>query len=159
MISQTVEYAMRAMSFLASLDGQAANCESIARGTRVPQGYLSKVMRDLVCADLVKSYRGPNGGFMLARPPSEITLLDIVNAVDPIRRIDRCPIDNPDHGDLCALHRCLDDALAHMERTFRQTTLGGVLSQDRCSDSGCRTLFTPTTPKTQGVSHERDAQS
>jgi Rrf2 family protein len=143
MISQTVEYALRAMSNLASLQGAATTSEAIAQATRVPQGYLSKIMRDLVCAELVKSFRGPRGGFVLARDANSITVLDIVNAVDPIRRITRCPLDDPRHANLCPLHRCLDDALAHLEQIFRSTTLGGMaLTVGGAGD--CRTLFTPS---------------
>lgn len=129
MISQSVEYALRAMSHLASLRGVAATCEVISRATRVPKDYLSKIMRDLVRADLVRSFRGPNGGFILSRDPGAISVLDVVNAVDPIRRIERCPIDNPLHINLCPLHRCVDDALAHVEEAFRRTTLGKVIEE------------------------------
>lgn len=129
MISQSVEYALRAMSHLASLRGVAATCEVISRATRVPKDYLSKIMRDLVRADLVRSFRGPNGGFILSRDPGAISVLDVVNAVDPIRRIERCPIDNPLHINLCPLHRCVDDALAHVEEAFRRTTLGKVIDE------------------------------
>ena len=143
MISQTVEYALRAMSNLASLGGTATTSGEIAKATRVPQGYLSKVMRDLVRADLVRSFRGPHGGFVLAREAEAITVLDIVNAVDPIRRIDGCPLKNPGHSKLCPLHRCLDDALAHMEQRFRSTTLGSVLSTIH-ETHDCRVLFAPS---------------
>lgn len=146
MISQTIEYALRAMNILASLDGAATTSEAIAKATRVPQAYLSKVMRDLVCADLVRSFRGPNGGFVLARDAGAITLLDIVNAVDPIRRIAACPLEDPRHADLCPLHQCLDDCLAHMEERFRNTTLGSVLSTTHGA-LDCRTFRAPS-PKT-----------
>lgn len=129
MISQSVEYALRAMSHLASLRGVAATCEVISRATRVPKDYLSKIMSDLVRADLVRSFRGPNGGFILSRDPAAISVLDVVNAVDPIRRIERCPVDNPLHVNLCPLHRCVDDALAHVEEAFRRTTLGTVVDE------------------------------
>ncbi|MCW5765485.1 MAG: Rrf2 family transcriptional regulator [Phycisphaeraceae bacterium] len=143
MVSQSVEYALRAMGHLVSLRGVAATCEVIARATRVPQGYLSKIMRDLVRADLVHSHRGPGGGFTLARDARTITVLDVVNAVDPIRRIECCPLENPLHATLCPLHKCLDDALAHIEQSFRKATLGSVLDEaDRTA--GCRTLFNPT---------------
>lgn len=140
MISQTVEYALRAMSNLASLGGSAITAETIAKTTRVPRGYLSKIMRDLVRADLVKSFRGPHGGFSLARDPAGITLLDIVNAVEPVRRIGGCPLKDPRHTSLCPLHRCIDDALAHIEQRFRSTTLGALLPSAQEADH-CHTLF------------------
>ncbi|MBX3385028.1 MAG: Rrf2 family transcriptional regulator [Phycisphaeraceae bacterium] len=152
MISHTVEYALRAMSHLASIGDGAATSRSIARATRVPHGYLSKVMRSLVCAELVRSFRGPHGGFALARDPRNITLLDIVNAVDPIRRITCCPLDNPLHSRLCSLHRCLDDNLASIEQSFQRTTLGSVLDSAAGATAvpgACRTLFQPAPTTTK----------
>ncbi len=130
-ISQSVEYALRAMSHLASRNGVAANCEVIARATRVPQGYLSKIMGQLVRAGLVQSFRGPGGGFILSRGPESITVHDVICAVDPIRRISNCPLGNPQHDRLCPLHQCLDDAMAQVEATFRGTNLADVLGHDQ----------------------------
>jgi Rrf2 family transcriptional regulator, nitric oxide-sensitive transcriptional repressor len=130
MFSQTVEYALRAMMYLASLDGAPVASERIAASTRVPPGYLSKVMRDLVLGRLVESFRGPRGGFVLATRPDSITILDVVRAVDPIRRIQSCPIGNPNHTELCPLHRRLDDALADIERSLGETTLAEMLDSD-----------------------------
>lgn len=127
MFSQTVEYALRAMMFLASRGGVPVTSECIAANTRVPAGYISKVMRDLVIGELVASFRGPHGGFVLTAKPEAITMFDVVDAVDPFRRIHKCPIDNPNHTELCPLHRRLDDAMAEIERSFRAVTLAQML--------------------------------
>jgi len=130
MLSQTVEYALRAMMHIAGLKGVAVKSESIAKASRVPPGYLSKVLRDLVVANLVESSRGPGGGFRLAREPEKICILDVVNAVEPMRRIKRCPADDPGRSELCGLHRGVNRALAEIEREFRGTTLAQILSTD-----------------------------
>lgn len=145
MLSQTVEYALRAMTHLAALPpGEAINSETIAKRTRVPKGYLSKVLRDLVVARLITSQRGPNGGFTLARPAGEIAILDVINAVDPIGRITRCPLGNPAHVQLCPLHRRLDDAIALVEHEFKRTTLAEVIETNAKTAGRCRALSTPT---------------
>lgn len=139
MISQTIEYALRAMSFLASLEQDVSvNSESIATHTKVPQSYLSKILRDLVVAELVKSQRGPNGGFCLSSPPSKVSILAIINAVDPIQRIRRCPLGNPCHVELCPLHQRLDDALAMIEKNFAATSLAEILDSTHKSSSQCK---------------------
>jgi Rrf2 family protein len=136
MISQTIDYALRAMSSLASLPGTAATSETIATATHIPQAYLSKILRDLVRADLVKSFRGPHGGFVLARDAGDITLLDIVNAVDPIRRSATCPPDDLGHTDLSPLDRCMDSVLTHVEERLRSTSLGSVLASPLRASEG-----------------------
>lgn len=144
MLSQTVEYALRAMVYIAGLDaGASATSETIAAQTKVPQGYLSKILRDLVVAELVMSQRGPNGGFTLARPADIISMLDVINAVDPIMRIRKCPLDNPDHIHLCPLHQRIDDAMDLIERQFRQTTLAEVLASDSRVGARCYSLLPP----------------
>lgn len=144
MLSQTVEYALRAMVHLAALEpGHSVNSQSIAGRTKIPHGYLSKILRDLVVADLVRSQRGPNGGFTLARLAEKISLLDVINAVDPIARITKCPLGNPAHLKLCPLHSRLDRAIATIEQEFRQTTLAELLATGAVERTGCRLLQPP----------------
>ena len=145
MLSQTSEYALRAMVSLSGLEGGiSVNSATIAARTKVPPGYLSKILRDLAVAELVLSQRGPNGGFSLARSPERISILDVVNAVDPIARITKCPLGNPAHLDLCPLHRRVDDAIAMIEREFKRTTLAEMRAPTVKSSGQCRTLVAPT---------------
>lgn len=146
MFSQTVEYALRAMTFLGSRPAASTTTEVIARETQVPAGYLAKVMRDLVVAQLVTSQRGPNGGFVLARPPEQITVLDIVNAVDPIQRIRSCPAGNPFHVKLCSLHARLDAAMAMIESELRRTSLAEVVA-DQTRGGLCEHLRADARPR------------
>ena len=130
MFSQTVEYALRAVVHLASNAPRAQTTEEIARSTKVPQAYLSKVLQGLVAAGVVKSQRGVGGGMSLAKHPRDLTILEVVNAVDPIKRIDRCPLELASHGvNLCPLHKRLDAALAMVEAAFRATTLQEVIDE------------------------------
>lgn len=130
MFSQTVEYALRAVVHLAATAPEPQTTEAVARATRVPQAYLSKVLQSLVQAGLVKSQRGMGGGMALAKRPDELTILEVVNAVDPIRRINTCPLGLAAHGvNLCPLHRRVDNALALVEDAFRGTTLQEVIDE------------------------------
>lgn len=130
MFSQTVEYALRAVVFLAQNPNNSCTTEQVADATKVPQAYLAKVMQALVKAGIVRSQRGVGGGVMLARPTEELTILEVVNAVDPIKRIRTCPLDLASHGtNLCPLHRRVDAALAMVEEAFRNSTLAEVLNE------------------------------
>jgi Rrf2 family transcriptional regulator, nitric oxide-sensitive transcriptional repressor len=128
MMSQTVEYALRAAVCLAAGRGRLLTTAELARRARVPAGYLAKVMQALVRAGLVRSRRGKGGGFTLAANPGALTVLAVVSAVDPIRRLPVCPLGHPAHaGDLCPLHRRLDDAAASVERAFAATSIASLL--------------------------------
>jgi Rrf2 family protein len=128
MSSKSTEYALRAMVCVAR-SGRRISVGEIAELTQVPSRYLAKVMQGLAHSGLVVSTRGRTGGFVLAKTPAEVTILEIVNAVDPIERICKCPLDLPEHADrLCALHSRVDDALAHVESAFKRSTLGDVLA-------------------------------
>ena len=105
MLSQTVEYALRAVVFLADQSPSAQTTGQIAAATKVPPAYLSKVLQGLVRAGVVRSQRGLGGGITLSKTPEELTILDVVNAVEPIVRIATCPLGLKAQGvQLCALH-------------------------------------------------------
>ncbi len=140
MLSQTVEYALRAAVYLADQVPAARTTEQIAVATRVPPAYLSKVLQNLARGGIVTSQRGLHGGFVLARNPDQITILEVVNAVDPVQRIHECPLGFTAHGvNLCPLHRRLDDALASVEKAFRDSTLAEVLAEPSRSVPLCGT--------------------
>jgi Rrf2 family protein len=138
MISQTVEYALRAVVYLADQGEAPSTTQQIAEGTRVPAAYLSKVLQGLRRGKLVHSQRGLHGGFTLAREPKDMTIWDVVQAIEPIERIRECPLGLASHRlRLCPLHKRLDDAIALVERAFRTTTVAEVLVEPTTSKPLC----------------------
>lgn len=130
MISQTVEYALRAIVTIAQHEGAPCTAKRIAEITQVPAAYLAKLMQGLVRGGLVTSQRGLHGGFVLTNDPANITVYDIVNVVEPIRRIEECPLGIKSHGAvLCPLHSRLDMAIAATEKMFRETVVAELLAQ------------------------------
>lgn len=129
MFSQTVEYALRAVIYLAQHEDEGAvDNRTIAEATRVPTSYLSKVLHDLAAAEILTSKRGVGGGFQLRPTPDELTVLDVVNAVDPMQRITGCPLKLATHCEqLCPMHSRLDEALATMEKTLANSTIRDML--------------------------------
>jgi Rrf2 family protein len=84
-------------------------------------------MRSLVRAGLVRAQRGNSGGFVLATAATATSVLDVVNAVDPIRRIKGCPLGLAQHREhLCPLHKKLDESMAVIETDFRATCLSAL---------------------------------
>ena len=127
MLSRTAEYALRAVVWLSDRPDTAVTCQGISAGTQVPPDYLSKVMQSLVRAGLVDAQRGKKGGFTLSVPPDRIAVLDVINAVDPVRRIRNCPLGLPGHEALCPLHRSLDNIAAELESSYRSIRISDLL--------------------------------
>lgn len=139
MISQTAEYALRAMVYLADCSGTPQTNAQIAEVTEIPAGYLAKIMQSLSRANLVRSQRGLRGGFTLTKEMCDQSILEIINVVDPVRRFPECPLGIESHGKtLCPLHQKLDDAGAYLEDTFGDTTLNQLLEVPQKRKPLCR---------------------
>jgi Rrf2 family protein len=130
-VSQTTEYALRAIVCLskqaATEKGQILTAPFIAEQTKVPPGYLVKVLQNMCRAGLVQSQRGIGGGFSLACDPKKTTIYDVLQAVDDLPRIEVCPLGNPLHTKLCPLHQRIDAALESVEIAFKKTTIAELV--------------------------------
>jgi Rrf2 family nitric oxide-sensitive transcriptional repressor len=144
MISQTAEYALRAITHLAYNAGTPQTNKQISESTHVPMPYLSKVLQSMARAGLIHSQRGLHGGFTLLRRPENLTVFEVVQAVDPLPRIRACPLGLASHGvNLCPLHRRVDDAMALVEKAFRDSTIADVIGEPTSSKPLC-SLTGPT---------------
>jgi Rrf2 family nitric oxide-sensitive transcriptional repressor len=148
LISQTAEYALRAVAALAGNPDEPMVTQRLADTTKVPAGYLSKVLQSLGRGGLVHSTRGVGGGFTLTRPAAEITIYDIVQAVDPLQRIRTCPLGLAAHGvRLCPLHKRLDDAMKQVEDAFKNSNLAELLAEPAESKPLCPFPLEKLAPK------------
>jgi Rrf2 family nitric oxide-sensitive transcriptional repressor len=142
---------LRAAVSLASAPNSVRTTRQLAELTQVPAGYLSKVMQMLVDGGIVTSQRGLGGGFALARAPAGLTLLEVVNAVEPLQRIRSCPLRLTSHAvRLCSLHQRLDDALATVEKAFAETTIAELLADSRDERPLCPAPPTASSPLKNG---------
>ena len=92
-------------------------------------GVLEGGHEQLARSGIVRSQRGLHGGYRLVVSPEEVTILQVVQAVDPPRRIHKCPLDLEEHREmLCPLHKRIDDALAAVEEAFEKTTIAELLT-------------------------------
>jgi Rrf2 family transcriptional regulator, nitric oxide-sensitive transcriptional repressor len=127
MFTQTTEYALRAMAWIAVLDGDLVPTPVLAAKTQVPANYLAKVLQQLAGAKLVVGRRGVGGGYRLARPAREISLLEIVRCITPVDRVGACPVgDRNRDGHLCPLHEAKDRAAAAIIEIFGGVTLADL---------------------------------
>jgi Rrf2 family protein len=127
MLPKTAEYALRAVVWMGRTPNEIESADVLAEKTKVPRRYLHKVLQDLVRGKLARSQSGPGGGYRLARAPHLITILDVVNAVAPLERIDRCPLGMRSHVELCPLHKELDKAYAAIELSLSKVTIAQLV--------------------------------
>ncbi|MGA2501176.1 MAG: Rrf2 family transcriptional regulator [Tepidisphaeraceae bacterium] len=147
MISMSAEYALRAVLCLAGNPAVPMTIQQIAAAGKIPPAYLAKILKSLVRHSILGSQRGLNGGFVLARPADQLTLLDIVNLTDTSHRIHTCPLGLKSHGtNLCCLHRQLDSAVSAAERQLAGATIAQLLAKSPPGKSGCCNWPEPSTP-------------
>lgn len=155
-ISQSAEYALRAAVLLSRAEGSSMTAQQLADSSRIPPDYLSKILQALRKAGLLTSQRGVNGGFVLAKEPRRTTVLEVVNALDPIERILSCPLKLTEHGTkLCPLHRKLDDAIATVEKAFGGTSLAQLSPADIPGANVCSQLAPSGTPAPRRTTRAR----
>ncbi|MBT5551404.1 MAG: Rrf2 family transcriptional regulator [Nitrospina sp.] len=141
MISQTSEYALRAVVCLAQNQDKPYTTAEIAKWTKVPEHYLSKVLLALAKHEVVYSKKGLHGGYVLAHAPENLPLLNVINAVDPIKRIKSCPLKLKTHGtNLCRLHKRVNDTIDMMEDMFRSSTIATILNEPTQSIPLCESI-------------------
>lgn len=123
MISKTAEYALRAVACMGYTPDQPISADALAEQTKVPRRYLTRVLQDLCASGMVRSRPGPGGGYELTRSTNQVTILDVINTVDPIERIKKCPLGLKSHTKLCPLHAELDRAYEATEKAFSRVTI------------------------------------
>ena len=107
MLSKSGVHAVRALVVLAELpSGDYKGAVAIAQQTGAPQNYLGKLLQLLSRRGLVESQKGLGGGFRLARSPHEISLFDVIDAIEDSSRWNECILGNPSCSDdnPCSVH-------------------------------------------------------
>lgn len=151
-MSNTVEYALRAVVWLADNPENSHTSTAIAEATQMPSSYLSKILKGLARADIVSGQRGVHGGYTLARDADGLTILEVVNAVEPVQRIRSCPLGLKVHGkNLCNLHRVLDDVMQVVEKSFADLTIGAMLQKPNRVKPLCGVTVDGKTSRSTGI--------
>jgi Rrf2 family protein len=133
-LSQTAEYALRAVLYLADHEGDApASVEDIAERLGVPRNYLSKILYRLAQEGVLASTRGKGGGFRLARKPDRLTLLEVVGPIDGMSAERRCLLGRPQCSDRnpCPVHHQWKEVSDRVSAFFRDRTVGELVRGSR----------------------------
>jgi Rrf2 family protein len=157
-LTRAADYAARVMIELAGMPADTLTSRAtLACRVEVPEQFLSKILQVLVRSGLVRSQRGASGGFKLGRPASELTLLDVIEAIEGRLFLNRCLdlSEGCDRHTWCAAHHLWVEAQSAMVNVLRKRSLLELaqLSAERrgASASAPRCVLEPPKPPGGGL--------
>jgi len=125
-ISEAATIALHTTALLADDPEKMLSVKDIVNKITVSPAHLSKVLQRLGKVGLVKSLRGPKGGFLLAKDPHEITLLDVYESIDGPMTSSACLLDSPICNGKCILDTVLEDVNKEVFRILKNTRLSDL---------------------------------
>lgn len=172
MLSQTAEYALRAVLYLAEQPhGRPVRVDEIGDALGIPANYLSKTLHALVRSRVLASLRGPHGGFRLAVAAEDVPLMHVVAPFDDIAARRHCLLGNPQCSDRqgCAAHHAWKETSDQVERFFRSTTIADIRPKPsapipvsrppKARAAGRRPSRTPSAPKSPKTAKTRSPRT
>ena len=135
-ITRQADYALRAVLYLArryEKTTERAPTSQIAEDQEIPPSFLAKIISQLSIAGLINTSRGARGGVKLARSPEEISLLDVVEAIDGPITLNECVADPSEcaFGDNCPIHEIFCEAKQELVRKLSASTFDKMLEWER----------------------------
>ena len=132
-ITRQADYAVRAVLYLSRLGtGGRAPTSEIARDQHIPSSFLAKIVSQLSVAGVVQTSRGARGGVSISRPPSNITLLEVVEAIDGPISLNECTR-NPSSCELagnCTVQHVWSTALSRLVEHLESTDFGLLIAEE-----------------------------
>jgi Rrf2 family transcriptional regulator, cysteine metabolism repressor len=129
-VSRKVDYALRAVIHLANEEESARACTvtQIATRERIPRQFLEKIIQQLIHAGVVRSRRGPHGGYILGRSAEQVTFRDVIEAVEGPISLNICVGEHPDCFLLgaCGMNRVWAEGQRRVMDLFEKTTISQV---------------------------------
>jgi Rrf2 family protein len=133
-ITRQADYAVRAVLYLAQLGSdQRAATSQIAQEQRIPPSFLAKIVSQLSVAGILQTSRGARGGVSLARSPEQISILEVVEAIDGPILLNECVADSGGScpfGDSCPMQPVWCDAQYELVKRLKSTSFGQFLPTD-----------------------------
>ena len=132
MYSRSVEYALRALTYLARQPkGRRKLVLQIARSERLPAFFLAKTLQQLARHGVLRSVKGPTGDFSLDRPAGKITMMEVIEVLDGTDMYNRCIVGLPECNDraLCPLHDSFKPLRERLKRYLSRTTVAQLVTE------------------------------
>jgi Rrf2 family protein len=133
MITRKTDYAIRCVLYLAERSGNIVMVNEIADAKEIPKSFLAKILQTLAKAGIVESLRGVKGGFRLSKKPSDISLLEVVEAMEGTVAMNICAVDERmcNFSSTCVVHPVWIDLRKDVEERLRQWTFAKLLQQEQ----------------------------
>ncbi len=141
-ISRAGEYGVLGLlNLVRQSAGQPVMIDAVSREETIPKSFLAKIFQDLAKAGILRSQRGAGGGFSLARSADQITILEVIEAIDGKIALQRCLSDVPDceRREGCPLCSLFEQAQDRLKEVFGRTTLGDLAAKH--PPAGVPTVF------------------
>jgi Rrf2 family protein len=131
-ITRQADYAVRAVLYLAKNGEQRAATSQVAQEQRIPPSFLAKIISQLSIAGLLHTSRGARGGVTLAREPRDISLLEVIEAIDGPIQLNECVSENStcSFDNDCPLKPVWCDAQDELVKKLKFTNFAQLLSQN-----------------------------
>lgn len=130
-ITRQADYALRAMLYLSRMDkNQRAATNQIAESQKIPPSFLAKIISQLSIAGLIQTSRGAHGGVKLAREAEEISVLEVVEAIDGPISLNECTLNSDAcvFGDKCPIHDVWCESQNELVNRLRTTTFASFVA-------------------------------
>ena len=137
-VSARVDYALRALTELAAASDPPVKGERLAAAQEIPPKYLENILTELRHAGIVATQRGVDGGYRLGRPAEEISVAEVIRALEgPIATVRGLRPEHTEyHGAASALGDLWVELRAHMRDVLEQTSLADLVSRSAAADGG-----------------------
>src|SRR5438067_9268879 len=130
-VSRKIDYGLRAMIHLAGVPaGKISSLQDLSVTLHLPREFMAKILKVLAARGLVRSARGAHGGYQLARPPREISFLEVIEAVEGPVQLNVC-LDHKDRCDVsssCTMYHVWKAGQDRMLEVYRRTTIAELAS-------------------------------
>jgi Rrf2 family protein len=134
-VSEAASLALHTAALLGNSPDTLMTTADIADELQVSENHLSKVLQRLTKAGIVKSTRGPKGGFVIGRPPADVTLLDVYEAIEGPFEVRKCLFARPICDGQCILGGLLKDVNTEIRQYLSATRLSAVPQLNGVTDA------------------------
>jgi Rrf2 family protein len=127
-ITRKTDYAIRCVLYLTHNKGKVSAVDKIAKEMCVPKTFLAKILQDLVKAKIIKSRRGIKGGFELAKSPQDISLYDVVTAIEGRVVVNKCAVQKSlcNLSSICSVHPIWAEIRKHLESVLKEKNFASL---------------------------------